>query len=816
MDDEVAVLPSMTGKVVPIDINDEMKHSYLDYAMSVIVGRALPDIRDGLKPVHRRILYAMHKLGLTADKPHRKSAYIVGEVLAKYHPHGDSSVYDALVRLAQDFNSRYPLVDGHGNFGSVDGDSAAAMRYTEARMAKVAAEMLADIDKDTVDFIPNYDEKDEEPTVLPARIPNLLVNGSAGIAVGMATNIPPHNLAEVIDGVIMLIKEPDIDIQQLMGIIKGPDFPTGGMIMGREGIWNAYRTGRGSIKMRAQTVIEKNSSGRNCIIVNEIPYQVNKARLIEKIAELVKDKKIEGINDLRDESDRRGMRIMIELKKDANPQVILNQLFKHTQMQETFGVIMLALVDGKPQVLNLKQVLHYYLEHQKNVIVRRTRFELNKAENRAHILEGLRIAIAYLDEVIKIIRTAHNTEAAKKALMVRFSLSEKQAEAIVEMRLRQLTGLEREKLEQEYKELLERIAQLKAILADENKVLAIIRDELLAIKKKYADPRRTVISNDDSAFETEDLIPEEDVVITITNQGYIKRTPLSIYHSQRRGGRGVTAMGTKAEDYVQHLFITTTHHFCLFFTNQGKVYRLKVYEIPEAGRQAKGTAIVNLLYLGGEEKINAIIPVREFTPDQFLLMATNKGLVKKTPLNEYDTSRRDGIIAISLKEGDQLVDVKLTNGHEEILLATRGGLAIRFPEEEVRPMGRDTHGVKGINLKHDDEVVGMETIVPDAYLLAVTENGFGKRTSLNEYRSQARGGKGLINIKTTERNGAVVAVKVVKEEEIMIISVEGIIIRLKAGDISAMGRATIGVTLMRLDAGDAVVDVAKVVEENGA
>jgi DNA gyrase subunit A len=809
-------LPSLTGKVVPININEEMKHSYLDYAMSVIVGRALPDVRDGLKPVHRRILYAMHSLGLTADKPHRKSAYIVGEVLAKYHPHGDTSVYDALVRMAQDFAARYPLVDGHGNFGSVDGDSAAAMRYTEARMAKITAEMLADIDKDTVNFIPNYDEKNEEPTVLPSRIPNLLVNGSSGIAVGMATNIPPHNLGEVIDGIIMLIDKPDVDIKELMSVIHGPDFPTGGLIMGREGIWNAYRTGRGSIKVRAQAVIEKAGNGRNCIIVNEIPYQVNKARLIEKIAELVKDKKLEGISDLRDESDRRGMRIMIELKRDANPQVILNQLYKHTQMQETFGVIMLALVDGKPQVLNLKQVLYYYLEHQKDVIVRRTRFELNKAEARAHIVEGLRIAIAYLDEVIKIIRSSHNTEAAKKALMERFNLSDKQSEAIVEMRLRQLTGLEREKLEQEYKELMEKIAYLKGVLADEGKVLGIIKDEILVVKKKFADSRRTQISNDDITLEAEDLIPEEEVVITITNQGYIKRIPLDTYRSQRRGGRGVTAMGTKSEDFVQHLFITTTHHFFLFFTNQGKVYRLKVYEIPEAGRQAKGTAIVNLLYIGGDEKITAVIPVREYDPEQYLFMATTRGLVKKTSLNEYDTSRRDGIIAISLRDGDQLVDVKLTNGSEEIILATRGGLAIRFPEDEVRPMGRGTHGVRGITLKYDDEVIGLETVRPEASLLAVTANGFGKRTSLTEYRSQTRGGKGIINIKTTERNGPVVAVKVVREEEeIMMISAEGIIIRLKAGDISTFGRSTIGVTLMRLDEGDSVVAVANVcIEDN--
>ncbi|TEB13719.1 DNA gyrase subunit A [Pelotomaculum propionicicum] len=805
-------MPSSTGKVIPIDINVEMKHSYLDYAMSVIVGRALPDVRDGLKPVHRRILYAMHSLGLSPDKSHRKSAYIVGEVLAKYHPHGDVAVYDALVRLAQDFACRYPLVDGHGNFGSVDGDSAAAMRYTEARMAKITLEMLADIEKDTVDFIPNYDEKTEEPTVLPSRIPNLLINGSSGIAVGMATNIPPHNLGEVIDGVIMLIENPEAEVKDLMTVIKGPDFPTGGKIMGREGIWNAYRTGRGSIKVRAQVTIDKTDNGKQCIIVNEIPYQVNKARLIEKIAELVKDKKVEGISDLRDESDRRGMRIMIELRRDANPQVILNQLYKHTQMQESFGVNMLALVDGQPQTLGLKQVLFYYLEHQKDVIVRRTRFELKKAEDRAHIVEGLRTAIAYLDEVIKTIRASRTTDIAKKSLMEKFGLSERQAEAIVEMRLRQLTGLELEKLEQEYKELVSKIAYLRSVLASEKKVLEIIKSELLVVKKKFADPRRSVISNEEAtALEAEDLIPEEDVVITITNQGYIKRIPLDTYRSQRRGGRGVMAMGTKTEDFVRHLFITTTHNFFLFFTNQGKVYRLKVHEIPEAGRQAKGMAIVNLLYVGTDEKVTAVIPVKEYNPDQYLFMATRSGMVKKTSLDEYDTSRRDGIIAISLKEDDQLVDVKLTSGQEEIILATRQGLAIRFPEEQVRPMGRNTRGVKGISLTNKDEVVSMETARPDSFLFTVTANGFGKRTMLSEYRAQTRGGKGIINIKVNKRNGPVVAVQVVKgDDEIMMVSAEGIAIRYKAEDVSKIGRATQGVTLMRLDLNDTVVAVAKV------
>lgn len=801
----------LTGKVIPIDINMEMKNSYLDYAMSVIVGRALPDVRDGLKPVHRRILYAMHSLGLTPDKSHRKSAYIVGEVLAKYHPHGDTAVYDALVRLAQDFSSRYPLVDGHGNFGSVDGDSPAAMRYTEARMARITLEMLSDIEKETVTFIPNYDDKTEEPTVMPSRIPNLLVNGSTGIAVGMATNIPPHNLGEVIDGVNMLIENPAVEIGELMKVIQGPDFPTGGKIMGREGIWSAYRTGRGSVKIRSQAVIEEMTGGRHKIVVNEIPYQVNKAKLIEKIAELVKDKKIEGISDLRDESDRLGMSIVIELKRDANPQVVLNKLYKHTQMQEGFGVIMLALVDGEPRVLNLKQMLFYYLEHQKDVVVRRTRFELNKAEARAHIVEGLRIALDYLDEVIKTIRSSRTTEIAKAALREKFDLSEKQAEAIVEMRLRQLTGLEMEKLENEYQELMGKISYLRSILSDEKMVLGIIRNELNEVKKKFADPRRTIISNEGVDFEAEDLIPEEDVVITITNQGYIKRIPLDTYRSQRRGGRGVTGMGTKTEDFLKHLFITTTHHYFLFFTNRGRVYRLKVHEIPEAGRQARGTAIVNLLFVGNDEKVATVIPIKEFDTGQFLFLSTGKGKVKKTSLNDYDTSRRDGIIAVSLREGDHLVDVKLTSGEEEIILATREGKAIRFKEDEVRPMGRTAHGVKGITLEGEDEVIGMEIVRPDAFLLVVTANGFGKRTRLEEYRAQYRGGKGIINIKTTERNGPVVAVQVVKEdEEVMMISAEGIIIRQEVEGISPIGRSTQGVTLMRLDSGDTLVAVANV------
>ncbi|MBE3586720.1 MAG: DNA gyrase subunit A [Thermoanaerobacter sp.] len=799
------------GKVIPIDINEEMKHSYLDYAMSVIVGRALPDVRDGLKPVHRRILYAMHQLGLTPDRPHRKSAHIVGEVMSKFHPHGDMAIYDALVRMAQDFASRYPLVDGHGNFGSVDGDAPAAMRYTEARMARITMAMLADIDKNTVDFIPNYDGSTEEPAVLPARIPNLLVNGSSGIAVGMATNIPPHNLGEIIDGVIKLIDNPEVTIPELMQVIKGPDFPTGGKIMGRQGIREAYQTGRGTIKVRAQASIEKISGGKNAIVVHEIPFMVNKARLIEKIAELVREKKIEGITDLRDESDRQGMRIVIELRRDAKPQVVLNQLYKHTQMQETFGVIMLALVNGQPQVLNLRQMLHHYLDHQKEVVIRRTRFDLEKAEARAHIVEGLRVALDHIDEVINTIRSSRTVEIAKNALMEKFSFSEKQAQAILDMRLQRLTGLERDKLEEEYKELLEKIACLRGILADERKVLQVIKEELIEMRQKFADPRRTVISDEDSSLEVEDLIPDEEVVITITNQGYIKRMPLDAYRSQRRGGRGVTAMGTKEEDFVRHLFITSTHHYFLFFSNQGKVYRLKVHEIPEASRQSKGTALVNLLYIGQQERITAVIPVREFSKGLYLFMATRSGVVKKTELEQFDTSRRDGIIAIKLDERDELVDVKLTTGTEEIILGTRQGLAIRFSEKEVLPYGRTARGVKGIGLQPGDMVVAMDIVRPDGDVLVVTDNGYGKRTPVSEYRLQARGGKGIISARVTERNGPVSAMLVVKpEEEIMVISAEGIIIRLKASEISSMGRAAQGVMLMRLGPGDRLVDAALV------
>jgi DNA gyrase subunit A len=803
------------GKILPIKIEDEMQKSYIDYAMSVIVGRALPDVRDGLKPVHRRILYSMYKTGMTPDKPYKKSAHVVGDVLAKYHPHGDSAVYDAMVRMAQPFSTRYPLVDGHGNFGSVDGDSAAAMRYTEVRMSKLATELLSDIEKNTIDYIPNYDESLEEPIVLPSRYPNLLVNGSSGIAVGMATNIPPHNLGEVINGVIALIDNPNITSKELMKIVKGPDFPTGGIIMGKKGIKQAYETGRGVVRVRAKTQIEKMNNGKMRIVATEIPYLVNKARLIEKIAELVRDKKIDGITDLRDESDRSGMRIVIELRRDVNPQVILNQLYKNTQLQETFGVIMLALVDGEPKVLSLKEVLFYYLEHQKDVVVRRTKYELNKAEERAHIVEGLRIALNNLDEVIKTIRQSRTTEEARTNLMTKFGLSEKQAQAILDMRLQKLTGLEREKLEEEYKILMEKIEYYRSVLADETMVYDIIKEEISIIKEKYTDERRTEISLSDDKLEMEDLIADEDVVITISHNGYIKRMPIDTYKSQRRGGKGITAMTTKGEDFVEQLFITTTHNYLLFFTNKGKVYRIKVYEIPESGRQSKGTAIVNLLYINGDEQITTVIPVKEYTDGWYLLAATQKGIVKKTYLSEYDTSRKDGIIAITLDEDDELMGVQLTDGKQDVILVTREGMAIRFNEQDVRPMGRTARGVRGINLGNTDIVVGMDIVRDNAQLLVITDKGYGKRTPLDEYRTQTRGGKGIITLRTTPRNGKLVGTKVVKEgEEIMIISKEGIIIRLKVDDISSMSRTTQGVLIMRVGEDDSVVAVARVVADD--
>jgi len=802
------------GKIVPIDINEELKHSYLDYAMSVIVGRALPDVRDGLKPVHRRILYAMHNLGLTADKPHRKSAYVVGEVLSKLHPHGDAAVYDALVRLAQDFACRYPLVDGHGNFGSVDGDAAAAMRYTEVRMARITSQMLADIDKETVDFIPNYDGTGEEPVVLPSRIPNLLVNGSAGIAVGMATNIPPHNLKEVIDGLVYLADHPDAELEDLMRFIPGPDFPTGGKIMGRHGIVEAYRTGRGSIKMRGHAEFERVGS-RTRIVITELPYQVNKARLVEKIAALVREKKIEGISDLRDESDRKGMRVVIELRREVNPEITLNLLYKHTQLQDNFGVIMLALVDGQPQVLALKDVLAHYLGHQREVITRRCRYELSQAQARLHIVEGLRIALTHLDEVIQTIRRSRDVTEARRGLMAGFGLSEKQAQAILDMRLQRLTALERDKLENEFNDLVAAIERLEALLADEQKILAVVKEELLAMRDKFADPRRTELVAEDADFNPEDLIPQEDAVIILTNDGYIKRMPPSVYRSQRRGGRGIAGVETKVRDFVRHLFVGKTHDYLLFFTERGKVYRVKVYEIPEAGRQARGTAVVNLIPVTNGERVTAVIPVTEYTGEAFLFMVTRKGVVKKTVLQEFDSARRDGLIALNLDEGDELVDVKITDGESEVLLGTRNGMVIRFPEGQVRPMGRTAHGVRGISLRKGDLVVGMDIVDPDDQLLVVSEKGYGKVTPVKEFRTQSRGGLGLTAARVSGRNGPLVSLSLVgRGEEILIVSKSGILIRMKAREIPQFGRQAQGVRLMRLAPGDAVVAVAWILPED--
>ncbi|MBQ3972324.1 MAG: DNA gyrase subunit A [Selenomonadaceae bacterium] len=797
------------GKVVSVKLENEMRNSYIDYAMSVIVARALPDVRDGLKPVHRRILYAMQEAGMGSNKPYKKSARIVGEVLGKYHPHGDSSVYDAIVRMAQDFSMRYMLADGHGNFGSVDGDPAAAMRYTEVRMSKISELMLQDIDKETVDFTPNYDESLKEPTVLPAKFPQLLVNGTSGIAVGMATNIPPHNMREVIDGTLMLIDNPDATIEELMQAIKGPDFPTAGLILGTDGIRDAYMTGRGVIKMRADAHIETMSNGKSRIIATELPYQVNKARLVEKIASLVREKTIDGITDLRDESDRNGMRIVVELRRDANANVILNQLYKHTQFQESFGVIMLALVDGRPQVLNLKEVLHYYIKHQEDVITRRTRYELAKAEARAHILEGLTIALDNLDAVITTIRESRTAEIAKDALMKSFQLSDKQAQAILDLRLQRLTGLEREKIEEEYEATLKAIEEYKAILADENRILGIIKEELTAVKEKYGDERRTRITIDDSSLAVEDLIAEEDVVITITHNNYIKRMPLTAYRNQKRGGRGVTGMGTKEEDFVENLLITTTHHTILFFTSRGRVFYLKAYEIAEAGRQAKGTAIINLLQLGKDEKITAVIQVKEFNPERFLFMATKKGIVKKTGLLEFSSMRKGGLIAINLDDDDELIGVKFTGGERYVILGTKGGMAIAFDESDVRAMGRTARGVRGIRLNEGDEVIGMANLHRNADVLTVTENGYGKRTPTTEYRAQTRGGKGLINMKVTEKTGAVIGLKVVKpSQELMLITTEGIVIRTNVDEISVISRNTQGVMLMKTNDNDKVASMA--------
>lgn len=802
------------GKILNVDIYDEMTRSYMDYAMSVIVSRALPDVRDGLKPVHRRILWAMHELGMGPDKPHKKSARVVGEVLGKYHPHGDMPVYDAVVRLVQDFSSRYPLIDGHGNFGSVDGDAPAAMRYTEVRLAKIATQILRDIDKETVDFTPNFDETLEEPVVLPSRFPNLMVNGSSGIAVGMATSIPPHNLPEVIDAIKALIDNPELSVTDLMHYIKGPDFPTGGLILGKDGIRCAYETGKGIITMRAVAAIDTTKTGKNRIVVTELPFQANKAKLIEHIAELVRDKKIEGVSDLRDETDRTGLRIVIEVKKDANALVLLNQLYRHTPMQQNFSIIMLALVNGQPRILNLKSILSHYIDYQKDIIVRRTKYELAKAEARAHILEGLLIALANLDRVIKLIRSSSTVDEARDRLMSEFKLSEKQAQAILDMRLQRLTALEREKIDTEHKELLKSIEYLKAVLASEKMVLNIIKHELSEIQEKFGDRRRTRIVQDTAELDSEDLIADEDVVVALTHNGYIKRSPVTAYRSQKRGGRGSTGIHTRAEDFVEHLFITTAHHNMLFFTNKGKVYRIKAHEIPEMGRQAKGTAVVNLLPLDAGEGVTAVIPVRDFNAAEYLVMATARGLVKKTRLEEYHSSRKFGLVAIDLLEDDELIGVKLTDGNSEIMLITEDAQCIRFHESEVRPMGRNARGVTGIRLSEGDRVVAMEIAQEGAELLTLSRDGYGKRTPVSEYRPTSRSGKGIKTMDLTRRGRAdtkIAGAKVVKNgDEVMIISAAGYIIRTAVEDIRTAGRGTKGVLTMKLEEGDSVVSMAQV------
>ncbi len=797
------------GKIIERDIDKEMRTAYIDYAMSVIVSRALPDVRDGLKPVHRRILYAMHEDGITSDKAYRKCANTVGSVLGRYHPHGDSSVYDAMVRLAQDFTMRYPLVDGHGNFGSVDGDSPAAMRYTEARMSKIAESMLTDIEKNTVDFMPNYDDRLQEPTVLPARIPALLVNGSSGIAVGMATNIPPHNLTEVINGIIRIIDNPETTLEELMEDIKGPDFPTGATILGMEGIKQAYSTGRGKITMRGEAEIEEMSGGRQKIIITSLPYQVNKAKLVKTIADLAKEKKIEGISEVRDESDRKEKtRVVIELKRDANANVILNQLYKHTQLQETFGTIMLALVDGVPRILTLRQCLDCYINHRKVVILRRTKFELDKALARAHILEGLKIALDNIDEVITIIRSSYDNP--KERLMERFGFSDIQAQAILDMRLKTLSGLQREKIEEEYNEIMKLIAHLRDILSSETLVYDIIKEELTEIKEKYGDDRLTKIVPASGEFIVEDLIKEEQTVVALTHFGYIKRMPIDTYKSQRRGGKGITGIATREEDFVKQIFTASTHDTILFFTNKGKLYKLRGYEVPEAGRTAKGTAIVNLLSLDPGEKVSAVIPIQNFAEGKYLLMATKKGLIKKTALSEYNSARRTGLQGITLKDDDELITVRLTDGQDNVVLVTKEGMCITFDEKDVRPIGRVSQGVIGIRLDDEDEVIGMESVIAGgkATLLAITENGFGKRTELDEYRVQIRGGKGVITYKITPKTGKLVGVRIATEEDdVMLITDTGTIIRLNVKDISVLGRATQGVTLMRTNDGGKVVSI---------
>jgi DNA gyrase subunit A len=807
--------------VPTINIEEEMKTSYLDYAMSVIVGRALPDVRDGLKPVHRRVLFAMHELGLTRGKAYKKSARVVGDVIGKYHPHGDAAVYDTIVRLAQDFSMRYPLVDGQGNFGSVDGDPPAAMRYTEVRMERITDEMLSDLEKDTVDFTPNYDESMFEPSVLPARIPNLLINGSTGIAVGMATNIPPHNLREVVDGVLMLIDNPKTTVFELMKAIKGPDFPTAGIIYGRRGIEEAYMHGRGSIQVRARAeIVPMDKGDREMIVVNELPYQVNKARLIEKIAELVRDKKITGISDIRDESDRDGMRIVLELKRGEIASVILNQLYKYTAMQSTFGVIMLALVNNQPRVLDLRQVLTLFIAHRKDIVTRRTKFELRKAEERAHILEGLKIALDNLDAVIKLIRAASNPDEAKNGLKINFGLSEIQAQAILDMKLQRLTGLERDKIISEYKEILKLIEYLKSVLASDRMVMEIIREETLKVKEAYGDIRKTEIADESTELTIEDLIAEEEMVITISHTGYIKRNPLTLYRSQRRGGKGKIGMETKEEDFVERLFSASTHDYLLFFTDKGRVYWLKVYQVPEAGRTARGKAMVNLINKSSDEQVTTVLPVKEFTDDAFLMMATSKGTVKKTALSAYGNPRAAGIIAINLKEDDHLIDVRQTTGNAEVLLATKHGMAIRFNESDVRDMGRGATGVRGIKLKQEDEVVGMELIVSgEETILSATETGYGKRTKARDYRTQTRGGLGLINIKTGGRNGNVIGIAAVEDtDDVMMVTTNGKILRMPVSGVSVIGRNTKGVKFLDVGDGDKVVSLAKLAEkeENGS
>lgn len=807
--------PNIFDKIHDIDLQKTMEKSYIDYAMSVIVSRALPDVRDGLKPVQRRVLYSMIELNNGPDKPHRKCARIVGDTMGKYHPHGDSSIYGALVNMAQEWSTRYPLVDGHGNFGSVDGDGAAAMRYTEARLSKISMEMLADINKDTVNFAPNFDETEKEPVVLPSRYPNLLVNGTSGIAVGMATNIPPHNLREIIGAVVRIIdnrigEDRDTSIDEILDIVKGPDFPTGATILGKMGIEEAYRTGRGKIRVRAISNIETMANGKSRIIVTELPYMVNKARLIEKIADLVKEKRVDGITDLRDESDRQGMRIVIELRRDVNANVILNQLLKHTQLQDTFGVIMLALVNNEPKVLNILDMLKFYLKHQEEVVTRRTKYDLNKAEERAHILQGLLIALDNIDEVIKIIRGSANVQLAKQQLMERFGLSDAQSQAIVDMRLRALTGLEREKLENEYKELMAKIADLQAILADEKLLLGVIREEILVISNKYGDDRRTSIGFDEFDMSMEDLIPDEDTVIALTNLGYIKRMSVDNFHSQNRGGKGIKGMQTIEEDYIEDLFMTTTHHYVMFFTNTGRVYRLKAYAIPEAGRTARGTAIINLLQLLPGEKITAVIPMREYDENKFLFMATKGGMVKKTPMGDYANVRKNGLQAIVLRDGDELIEVKATDNSKDIFLITRKGMCIRFHETDVRVTGRVSMGVIGMKFDEDDEVVGMQVDTQGEALLVVSQNGMGKRTMISEFKPQKRGGRGVLCYKIVDKTGCLIGAKLVHEDhDIMMITTEGIIIRLSVSDISVIGRNTSGVKLMNIDQ-DSRISVASI------